>query len=174
MTLSKRFLALALMGICLTLAGCAGVLLPPVTHLDKDPSPSMDLAQAKQQTLTWTSTLVAAVPQDGVAASWQHEEGVLLSCARDAFQWAGAAEITLKDEQDLMPLLEMMSAAWIARTRLPSSLEKSGSGGPRLVVSGPDGASIIIDGYDDGRTIALSSFSPCVTDLADYDGGYSY
>ena len=73
-----------------------------------------------------------------------------------------------------MPLLEVMATAWTRGTGLPSSFEQAGQGGPRLALSGPDGAIIIVDGYDDGRTIALSSFSSCVTDLADYDGGYSY
>lgn len=73
-----------------------------------------------------------------------------------------------------MPLLEVMATAWTTGTGLPSSFEQAGQGGPRLALSTPDGAIIIVDGYDDGRTIALSSFSSCVTDLADYDGGYSY
>lgn len=156
------------------LAGCAGVFLPPVTHLDEDTSPSLDLAQAKQQTLSWTSTLVAAVPEEAVARSWQHDEGVLLSCADDAFQWSSAAEVTLKTEQDLVPLLERMSDVWVRETGQSISFEKTGRGNPRLVVSGPNGALIIIDAREDRRRLALSSFSTCVTDLADYDGGYSY
>jgi len=67
-----------------------------------------------------------------------------------------------------------VSARAAPGTGLPSSFEQAGQGGPRLALTRPDGAIIIVDGYDDGRTIALSSFSSCVTDLADYDGGYSY
>ncbi|GAB2969553.1 hypothetical protein GCM10027282_03890 [Frigoribacterium salinisoli] len=165
---------LALAATLLVVAGFAGG--SHASHRDPEETigSTMDLADAKQQTLAWTSLLVAAVPAEVVAESWQNAEGVLMSCSEEAFQWASAAEVIVKEQQDLVPLLERMSTAWTAETGLPASFEKAGRGGPRLVVEGPGHAIIIIDAYDDGRHIALSSFSACVTDLADYDGGNTY
>ena len=170
----RAVIALVACGALLPLAACSA-LSPRLDARQprKERVSTMDLSEAKDKTLSWTSLLVDSVPSDQVAEAWQHDEGVLMSCADGAFQWASAAEITVDEEQDLVPLLEVMATAWTTGTGLPSSFEQAGQGGPRLALSGPDGAIIIVDAYDDGRTIALSSFSSCATDLADYDGGYS-
>ncbi|GAB2969539.1 hypothetical protein [Frigoribacterium salinisoli] len=136
--------------------------------------PTVDLAEAKQQTLGWTSMLMGAVPTELVAESWQHDDGVLMSCSEDSYQWSSAAEVTLDAEQDLVPMLERMAATWSDDDGFRTSFEKTGRGNPRLVVSGPGHAAIIIDARDDRRRLAISSFSTCVTDLADYDGGNTY
>ena len=149
---------------------------PPfiTSQRDRTYTPTMNLAEAKTQTLAWTSTLLQAVPADDVEDSWSHEEGTLMSCSSGAFQWASAAEITMKDEQDLTPLLERMASAWTDETGLTASFERTGRGNARLVLTGPGSAIIAVDAREDRRRLALSSFSSCVTDLADYDGGYSY
>ena len=171
----RAFIVLVACGALLPLAACSALSpLSDARQPREDSVSTMDLSEAKDQTLSWTSLLVDSVPSDLVADAWQHDEGVLMSCAEGAFQWASAAEITVDEEQDLVPLLEVMATAWTRGTGLPSSFEQAGQGGPRLALTGPDGAIIIVDGYDDGRTLALSTFSACVTDLADYDGGYSY
>lgn len=81
---------------------------------------TMDLSEAKDLTLSWTSLRVGSVPSDLVAEAWRHDERVLLSCADGAFRWASAAEITVDEEQDLVPLLEVMATAWTRGTGLPS------------------------------------------------------
>ena len=160
--------------MALGLVGCAPHLFPATPDREEMYVPTMDLAQAKAQTLAWTAVLMDAVPVDDVDESWSHEEGVLMSCSSDSFQWASAAEITMKDEQDLTLRLKAMASAWTEATDLPAAFEKTGRGNPRLVVTGPGSAIIAIDAREDRRRLALSSFSSCVTDLADYDGGYSY
>jgi len=54
------------------LVGCAPHLFPATPDHEEADMPTMDLAQAKAQTLAWTAVLMDAVPLDDVDESWSH------------------------------------------------------------------------------------------------------
>jgi len=133
-----------------------------------------DLAEAKAETLEWTTAMVATVPADVIETSWQNDKGALLSCRGDAWSWSSAAEIRLKEEQDLVPYLETMAESWSTDAGYSTSFQKTGLGFPRLELAGPGGGSVTVDARGDRRRLVFTTFSACVTDLADYAGETSY
>jgi len=135
---------------------------------------SQDLAEAKAQMMAWTSALVNTVPADVVDEVWQNDHGALMSCRGDTWTWSGAAQVTLRDEQDLVPFLETMADSWSDRDGFSKSFEKTGLGYPRLELLGPGDASVTVDARGDGRRLVFTTFSACVSDLADYHGHGSY
>lgn len=147
---------------------------PLVERTQEGPMIDQDLAEAKAQVLAWTSSLVATVPEDVIRTTWQNDEGSLLSCSESTYSWSSAAEIELLEEQELVPYLEVMAASWSTADGYSRAFEKTGLGHPRLLLTGPGGASISVDARGDRRRLVFTSFSACVADLADYRGGSSY
>ena len=135
---------------------------------------SQDLAEAKAQMMAWTSSLVDTVPADVVDDAWQNDHGALMSCRGGTWTWSGAAQVTLRDEQDLVPFLKVMSDSWSDDDGFSKSFEKTGLGYPRLELLGPGDASVTVDARGDGRRLVFTTFSACVSDLADYHGHGSY
>jgi hypothetical protein len=135
---------------------------------------SKALPDVKSQTQRWTQELVEGIAPELIEDVWQNDRGSLLSCTETSWSWSGAAEVRMKNEIDLMPVLENLGQAWKTEPGRTSSLEKTGMGNPRLVVTTPSGTTIIVDARADGRRVHLSSYSECFSDLGDYTGGPSY
>jgi hypothetical protein len=163
-------------GLCvLTLVGCTVPRSGPTDEgIEGKVVMMKDLSEVKADVLAWTSSLVATVPPGVVESSWQNDEGSLLSCSETSWTWSSAAEITMTDEQDLVPYLKVMADSWSTEDGYSASFEKTGLGNPRLMLVEPGGGSISVDARGDRRRLAFTSFSACVTDLADYKGGPSY
>jgi len=171
--MSRWVTALSIVAFALT--GCTEPRPKPVEASTEQEAVVMkDLAEVKAEILAWTSSLVATVPPGVVESSWQNDEGSLLSCSETSWTWSSAAEISMTDEQDLVPYLQVMADSWSTEDGYSASFEKTGLGNPRLMLVEPGGGSISVDARGDRRRLAFTSFSACVTDLADYKGGPSY
>lgn len=174
--LRRSALGAVTVGLCaLTLVGCTVPRSGPTEKSIEGKVVMMkDLSEVKADVLGWTSSLVATVPPGVVESSWQNDEGSLVSCSESSWSWSSAAEITMTDEQDLVPYLQVMADSWSTEDGYSASFEKTGLGNPRLMLVEPGGGSISVDARGDRRRLAFTSFSACVTDLADYKGGPSY
>ena len=135
---------------------------------------SKALPDVKSQTQQWTQELVEDIAHDLIEDVWQNDRGSLLSCTETSWSWSGTAEVRMKNKIDLVPVLEDLGQAWKTGPGRTSSLEKTGMGNPRLVVTTPSGTTIIVDARADGRRVHLSSYSECFSDLGDYTGGPFY
>jgi len=158
------------------LSGCSAPVpsAPGEPQVKETPMDAQDLAEVKAQMQEWTAALVRTVPADLVDDVWQNDQGTLLSCRGDAWTWSGAAQVKMTEEQDLVPYLETMAESWSDDEGFSSSFEKTGLGHPRLELLAPGGASVTVDARGDRRRLVFTTFSVCVSDLADYHGHGSY
>jgi len=155
LTISGIAIALAVtVTVTVTAGGCARA---GETEARSD----LRLTEAKAETQALESSIADAFPSDHVASVEQRQEGVLLSCSEDLYQWTGALEFTLSGALSDRDVAERLTNALDSRDGWSSEVQAWETGGPTAVVSGPQGLSFV-GNVDEDRHVTIASASRCV------------
>jgi hypothetical protein len=147
--------AVALVFVTVATSGCS-------RQEEAQVNESMTLMQAKAETQELERSIVDAFPSDQVAAVEQRQEGVLLSCSDDQYQWTGGVEFTLAGDLSDRDVAERVVGALESKDGWSSEVQDWKDGGPTAIVSGPQGLSFI-GNLDADRLVTIASASRCFT-----------
>ncbi|KQO98678.1 hypothetical protein [Leifsonia sp. Leaf264] len=141
------------------LAGCADQPAP-------EPSgTTMTVEEAKARALQLEDDVVAMIPAEIVANVDQRTKMRLSNCeeVEDGVTWPGETVVTFTTAQDGDALVQSIKKKLEATDPARLELDRPSDKYDRVSVGTKDGAMLIISsGADDGLTLTIASYSPCV------------
>lgn len=117
--------------------------------------------QAKTETMRMERTIEGAFPEGSILSIDQKQNGVLLACADDEYQWTGGIDLQLTPGQDAVKAAEAVASAFGGQDGFTTEI-REGATGPTAVVSGPDGLSFV-GGLEGDDLVTVLSSSRCVS-----------
>lgn len=154
------------------LVGAAGLMVTVVVtgvgcatsdqYEDDEGTKPVRLQEAKEKTLAVEREIADAFAVDDVVSVEQLQEGVLLSCTDDQYQWTGRLQI------ELLPRVEgdvaLGTFEGVFRDRVGYTFQtREAQGLTALIVSGPSGEAFVGDYDAETHLLNVASASICVT-----------
>lgn len=140
-------------GVALVVGGCS-----PTD--ERSAMPELSLTEAKTETQELEMRIVDAFPKGVVASADQRQEGVLLACGDDQYQWTGGIDLTLTAALTNEDVASTVVSAFEGIEGFSSMVEDLQSGGATAVVSGREGLSFV-GGVDPDSLVSIVSASRC-------------
>ncbi len=101
------------------------------------------------------------IPADDVERVEQSSSGVLMSCSSEGvYHWSGRTKVFLQGEPDVTELIQAIVEEYSDRDGFSALLGETADGWTRATIAGQHGASYVVDPWDDGARIEISSYSP--------------
>lgn len=121
----------------------------------------MTVRQAKEETMSWEREIADGFSSEEVASVEQAQEGVLLSCTDERYQWTGRVRIVLdgtRSRDDVIGVIE-----GVFRDRDGYAVQRrQDTGDLRVLVSGPDGSAFVGRYDEETHLVNVASASRCV------------
>lgn len=125
----------------------------------------MSVTEAKADTMRLEREVAEAFPAEEVTSVEQAQDGVLLACSDDRYQWTGRIKIGLDGSRQQEDVIELISGVVHGLDGYSSELREE-AGAPWLLVSGPGGSGFVGRYDEDMQLVNVATASRCVT-LAD-------